>query len=149
MGQRCSDREPESTDDHARMVALAAAGVRAGALSFGIAHHHHTILAGRHLPTLKADQAELAIAQALAKVGSGWPLIGLGDGGAHVDILSDASASTYMLTRTHDRTLRILACHERKTPRILNPSAQERLVPSHHATCSPFHPDDGRRATSH
>jgi uncharacterized small protein (DUF1192 family) len=50
---------------------VAAAGVRAGALGFDIAHHH-TTLAGRHIPTLKADQAELAIAQALAKVGSGW-----------------------------------------------------------------------------
>ena len=74
MGQRGSDREPATADDRARMAALAAAGIKAGALGFSTSRTiNHKTLDGRHIPTLKADEAELAeIALALAKVGSGW-----------------------------------------------------------------------------
>jgi N-acyl-D-aspartate/D-glutamate deacylase len=74
MGQRGSDRETATADDRARMAALAAAGVKAGALGFSTSRTiNHKTLDGRHIPTLKADEAELAeIAQALAEVGSGW-----------------------------------------------------------------------------
>jgi N-acyl-D-aspartate/D-glutamate deacylase len=74
MGQRGSDREPATADDRARMAALAAAGVKAGALGFSTSRTiNHKTLDGRHIPTLKADEAELTeIAQALAKAGSGW-----------------------------------------------------------------------------
>ena len=71
MGQRGSDREPATADDRARMAALAAAGVKAGALGFSTSRTiNHKTLDGRHIPTLKADEAELAkIAQALTKAG--------------------------------------------------------------------------------
>jgi N-acyl-D-aspartate/D-glutamate deacylase len=74
MGQRGADREPATPEDRARMAALAAAGVKAGALGFSTSRTiNHKTLDGRHIPTLKADEAELAaIAQALAKVGKGW-----------------------------------------------------------------------------
>jgi N-acyl-D-aspartate/D-glutamate deacylase len=74
MGQRGADREPATPEDRVRMAALAAAGVKAGALGFSTSRTiNHKTLDGRHIPTLKADEAELAaIAQALAKVGKGW-----------------------------------------------------------------------------
>jgi N-acyl-D-aspartate/D-glutamate deacylase len=74
MGQRGADREPATPDDRVRMSALAAAGVKAGALGFSTSRTiNHKTLDGRHIPTLKADEAELAeIAQALTKAGKGW-----------------------------------------------------------------------------
>src|SRR5215467_7260743 len=74
MGQRGADREPATPDDRVRMAALAAAGVKAGAQGFSTSRTiNHKTLDGRHIPTLKADEAELTeIAQALAKAGSGW-----------------------------------------------------------------------------
>jgi len=74
MGQRGADREPATADDRARMAALAAAGVKAGALGFSTSRTiNHKTLDGRHIPTLKADEAELAeIAGALAKTNAGW-----------------------------------------------------------------------------
>ncbi len=74
MGQRGADREPATADDRAKMAELAAAGIRAGALGFSTSRTiNHKTLDGRHIPTLKADEAELAeIADAVAKTGSGW-----------------------------------------------------------------------------
>ncbi len=74
MGQRGADREPATPDDRARMAALAASGIRAGALGFSTSRTiNHKTLDGRHIPTLKADESELAeIAIALAKEGAGW-----------------------------------------------------------------------------
>ncbi len=74
MGQRGADREPATADDRRRMASLAAAGIKAGALGFSTSRTiNHKTLDGRHIPTLKADEAELAeIAEAVAKVGSGW-----------------------------------------------------------------------------
>ena len=74
MGERGADREPATAEDRARMAELAAAGIKAGALGFSTSRTiNHKTLDGRHIPTLKADEAELAeIAQALAKAGSGW-----------------------------------------------------------------------------
>lgn len=74
MGQRGADREPATADDRARMAALAAAGVRAGALGFSTSRTlNHKTKAGIPIPTLKADEAELSeIAQALKKEGAGW-----------------------------------------------------------------------------
>ena len=74
MGQRGADREPATAEDRAKMAALAAAGIRAGALGFSTSRTiNHKTLDGRHIPTLKADEAELAeIADAVAKTGSGW-----------------------------------------------------------------------------
>jgi len=74
MGQRGADREPATPDDRLRMAALAAAGVKAGAYGFSTSRTiNHRTLDGRHIPTLQADEAELAeIAQALAEAGRGW-----------------------------------------------------------------------------
>ena len=74
MGQRGADREPATADDRARMAALAAAGVRAGALGFSTSRTiNHKTRDGRHIPTLRADEAELTeIALALSKAGTSW-----------------------------------------------------------------------------
>ena len=74
MGQRGADREPATAEDRARMAALAAAGVKAGALGFSTSRTiNHKTLDGRHIPTLKADEAELAeIAMALKQIDAGW-----------------------------------------------------------------------------
>jgi N-acyl-D-aspartate/D-glutamate deacylase len=74
MGQRGADREPATAEDRARMAALAAAGVRAGALGFSTSRTlNHKTKAGIPIPTLKADEAELSeIALALKKEGAGW-----------------------------------------------------------------------------
>ena len=74
MGQRGADREPATAEDRAQMAALAAAGIRAGALGFSTSRTiNHKTLDGRHIPTLKADEAELAeIADAVGKTGAGW-----------------------------------------------------------------------------
>jgi len=74
MGQRGADREPATAEDRAKMAALAAAGVRAGALGFSTSRTlNHKTKAGIPIPTLKADEAELSeIAMALKKEGAGW-----------------------------------------------------------------------------
>ena len=74
MGQRGADREPATAEDRAKMAALAAAGVRAGALGFSTSRTlNHKTKAGIPIPTLKADEAELMeIALALKKEGAGW-----------------------------------------------------------------------------
>jgi N-acyl-D-aspartate/D-glutamate deacylase len=74
MGQRGADREPATAEDRAKMAALAAAGVRAGALGFSTSRTlNHKTKAGIPIPTLKADEAELTeIALALKKEGAGW-----------------------------------------------------------------------------
>lgn len=74
MGQRGADREPATEDDRNRMAQLVADGVRAGALGFATSRTiAHKTLAGDHVPTLHAAEAELAaIGQALRSVGAGW-----------------------------------------------------------------------------
>ncbi|MDX2156318.1 MAG: amidohydrolase family protein [Hyphomicrobiaceae bacterium] len=74
MGQRGADREPATPEDRARMAALAAAGIRAGALGFSTSRTlNHKTKAGIPIPTLKADEAELGeIAMAIGKLGTGW-----------------------------------------------------------------------------
>jgi N-acyl-D-aspartate/D-glutamate deacylase len=71
MGQRGVDREPATEADAAAMARLAAEGIRAGALGFSTSRTiNHKTKAGEHIPTLDAEEAELAtIARALP---SGW-----------------------------------------------------------------------------
>ncbi len=74
MGERALAREPASAADAQAMAALAAAGVRAGALGFSTSRtRNHKTLDGRLIPTLEAEAAELtAIAQGFAALGTGW-----------------------------------------------------------------------------
>src|SRR6202012_4057782 len=74
MGQRGADREAATEDDRRRMAALTEEGVRAGALGFSTSRTlNHRTLDGKHIPTLRAEEAELtAIAHALRAAGSGW-----------------------------------------------------------------------------
>ena len=74
MGQRGADREPATEADRAAMARLAAEGIRAGAFGFSTSRTiNHKTLDGRHTPTLKADEAELAaIARAVGETGAGW-----------------------------------------------------------------------------
>ncbi|MGE0221759.1 MAG: amidohydrolase family protein [Acetobacteraceae bacterium] len=74
MGQRGADREPATEQDRARMAALTAEGIRAGALGFSTSRTlNHRTLDGKHIPTLRAEEAELtAIAHAMRDAGAGW-----------------------------------------------------------------------------
>jgi N-acyl-D-aspartate/D-glutamate deacylase len=74
MGQRGADREPATGDDRQRMAALTAEGIRAGALGFSTSRTlNHRTLDGKHIPTLRAEEAELtAIAHAMRDAGAGW-----------------------------------------------------------------------------
>ena len=74
MGERGANREPATEDDRNRMAQLVAEGLRAGALGFATSRTiAHKTLAGEHIPTLRAAEAELAaIGQAMRGVGAGW-----------------------------------------------------------------------------
>ena len=74
MGQRGADREPATEQDRRRMAELTAEGLRAGALGFSTSRTlNHRAADGRHIPTLRAEEAELtAIAHAMREAGSGW-----------------------------------------------------------------------------
>ena len=74
MGQRGADRETATEAECAEMARLAAAGIRAGALGFSTSRTlNHRTVDGRLIPTLQADEAELAaIAGAIGKIGAGW-----------------------------------------------------------------------------
>ena len=74
MGQRGADREPATEQDRQRMAELTAEGLRAGALGFSTSRTlNHRTLDGKHIPTLRAEEAELtAIAHAMRGTGRGW-----------------------------------------------------------------------------
>jgi N-acyl-D-aspartate/D-glutamate deacylase len=68
MGQRGADRHRQA------IAALAEAGLKAGALGFSTSRTlNHRTLDGKHIPTLRAEEAELtAIAHAMRAAGTGW-----------------------------------------------------------------------------
>jgi N-acyl-D-aspartate/D-glutamate deacylase len=74
MGNRGADREPATEQDRQRMAALTAEGLRAGALGFSTSRTlNHRTADGKHIPTLRAEEAELtAIAHAMRETGTGW-----------------------------------------------------------------------------
>ena len=74
MGERGADREPATEQDRRRMAELTAEGLRAGAFGFSTSRTlNHRAADGRHIPTLRAEEAELtAIAHALRDTGIGW-----------------------------------------------------------------------------
>ncbi len=74
MGQRGADREPATEQDRRRMAELTEEGIRAGALGFSTSRTlNHRTLDGQHIPTLRAERAELiAIACAMRSAGAGW-----------------------------------------------------------------------------
>src|ERR1700733_14136107 len=74
MGGRGADREPATQPDRTEMARLAAEGIKAGAVGFSSSRTlNHKTLDGRSIPTLNAEEAELAaIAGALRELGEGW-----------------------------------------------------------------------------
>jgi N-acyl-D-aspartate/D-glutamate deacylase len=74
MGERGANREPATEQDRQRMAELTAEGLRAGALGFSTSRTlNHRAADGRHIPTLRAEEAELtAIAHAMRAAGTGW-----------------------------------------------------------------------------
>jgi N-acyl-D-aspartate/D-glutamate deacylase len=74
MGQRGADREPATEQDRRHMAELTEGGIRAGALGFSTSRTlNHRTLDGKHVPTLRAERAELtAIAHAVRSAGAGW-----------------------------------------------------------------------------
>ena len=74
MGQRGLAREPATAEDREAMSALAAEGIRAGALGVSTSRTlNHKTVAGMPIPTLAAAEAELsALASGMARAGSGW-----------------------------------------------------------------------------
>ncbi len=74
MGQRGADREPATAEDRRRMAELTAEGLAAGALGFSTSRTlNHRTLDGKHIPTLRAEEAELTeIAHAMRDAGKGW-----------------------------------------------------------------------------
>ena len=74
MGQRGAAREAATEQDRQRMAQLTAEGLRAGALGFSTSRTlNHRSADGKHIPTLRAEEAELtAIAHAMREAGTGW-----------------------------------------------------------------------------
>ena len=74
MGERGANREPATELDCTRMAELAAEGLRAGAFGFSTSRTlNHRAADGRHIPTLRAEEAELtAIARVMRQCGTGW-----------------------------------------------------------------------------
>ncbi|MCW5737975.1 MAG: amidohydrolase family protein [Enhydrobacter sp.] len=74
MGQRGADREPATEQDRQRMAELTLEGMRAGALGFSTSRTlNHRSADGKHIPTLRAEEAELtAIAHGMREAGTGW-----------------------------------------------------------------------------
>ncbi|MBN9088014.1 MAG: amidohydrolase family protein [Reyranella sp.] len=74
MGERGANREPATEQDRHRMAQLTAEGLRAGALGFSTSRTlNHKSADGKHIPTLRAEEAELtAIAHAMRDTGIGW-----------------------------------------------------------------------------
>jgi N-acyl-D-aspartate/D-glutamate deacylase len=98
MGERGANREPATSEDNARMAALTAEAVKAGALGFSTSRTlNHRTSDGDYTPTLKAGEDELtAIAQAMR-----------GAGGAVLQFVLDLSTideDLPMLLRIGERT---------------------------------------------
>lgn len=74
MGQRGADREPATEQDRRRMAELTLEGLRVGALGFSTSRTlNHRSADGKHIPTLRAEEAELtAIAHGMREAGTGW-----------------------------------------------------------------------------
>jgi N-acyl-D-aspartate/D-glutamate deacylase len=74
MGERGVEREPATEADRRRMAELTAEGLRAGAFGFSTSRTlNHRSADGKHIPTLRAEEAELtAIAHAMRGTGIGW-----------------------------------------------------------------------------
>ena len=74
MGDRGANREPATEQDRRRMAQLTAEGLKAGAFGFSTSRTlNHKAADGRHIPTLRAEEAELTtIAHAMRDTGMGW-----------------------------------------------------------------------------
>ena len=103
MGERGVKREPATPEDNAAMAALAAAGIRAGALGFSTSRTlNHKTLDGRPIPTLTAAEDELsAIGDAMGQVGAGWIQV--------ISDFDDLDGEFAMLRRVVERCRRPMA----------------------------------------
>jgi N-acyl-D-aspartate/D-glutamate deacylase len=74
MGQRGLEREPATQADSLAMARIAAEGIKAGALGFSTSRTiNHKTKAGELIPTLQAEESELAtIARGLRDIDAGW-----------------------------------------------------------------------------
>jgi len=74
MCDRGANREPATEQDRQRMAQLTAGGLQAGAFGFSTSRTlNHKAADGRHIPTLRAEEAELTtIAHAMRDTGRGW-----------------------------------------------------------------------------
>jgi N-acyl-D-aspartate/D-glutamate deacylase len=100
MGRRGVDREPATAADAHEMGRLVAEGIAAGALGFSTSRTiNHKTKAGVHIPTLDADESELAtIADALP---AGWLQV--------ISDFDDPAPEFAMLRRLVERTGRRMA----------------------------------------
>jgi N-acyl-D-aspartate/D-glutamate deacylase len=115
MGQRAADLEPATEADSAAMAALVAEGLRAGAIGFSTSRTiAHKTLAGEHIPTLRAAEAELiAIARAQAQTGRGWMQV--------ISDFDDPESEFALLRRvaeTSGRTLAFSLLQREQRPRL-------------------------------
>jgi N-acyl-D-aspartate/D-glutamate deacylase len=103
MGERGARREPATPEDIARMAALAAEGVAAGALGFSTSRTlNHRTSDGQPTPTLTAAEDELSgIAVALGRIGRGVLQV--------VSDLRDPAEELGMLRRLVERSGRPLS----------------------------------------
>ena len=103
MGQRGADREPATTEDMARMRALAREAMEAGAIGFGTSRTlNHRTSAGDPIATLTASEEELtAIALGMADAGRGVMQV--------VSDFTDPLAEFAMLRRIVERSGRPLS----------------------------------------
>ena len=122
MGERGANREPATERDRARMAELTLEGMKAGAFGFATSRTlNHRAADGRHIPTLRAEEAELAeIAQSL---GGGWLQV--------ISDFEDVDAEFAMLRRLATGSGRPMTISLLQREQQRNPGSVEAFFSSH------------------